>query len=325
MLTSMTRLVVMARPEPRQHRHLRAALDLENADRIRAADPVVGPRIVRRDPVERQAPAIMLLDQPKTEIELREGAEPQQVHLEQAEILQVVLVPLDDRPAGPRRVLDRHQVVDRLVAEQEPARMDREVPRHAPDLLAQPEEVAVQRSGRVEPGVRQPRRIERTATRQQPGGAADRGSGDPERPADLPHGRPAAIADDVRHHGGVVAAVLPVDVPDHLLAPRMHDVEVDVGRLAPLARQEPLEQQIDPRRIDCRDPEAVADHRVRRRAAALAENPLLPAVADDLPHGQEIAPVVRARRSAPAPCRSAPGRPAARRRRRRSARARRAG
>ena len=79
---------------------------------------------------------------------------------------------------------------------------------------------------------------------------------------------------------------------DHLLAPHVHDVEVDVGRLVPLARQEPLEQQLDPRRIDRRDPEAVADHGVRRRAAALAEDPLAPAVPDDLPHRQEVAAVV---------------------------------
>ena len=215
----------------------------------------------------------MPLEQPEAEVELRQGAEPQQVHLEQAEVLQVVLVPLDDRPARHRRVLDGHQVVDRLVAEQEAARMNREVPRDVADLLAQPEEVIVERRGRIEPGVRQPGRVERIAVRQQPGEAVDRRRGDPQRPAHLPHGGPSAVADDVRHHGGVVAAVLPVDVLDHLLAPRVHDVEIDVGRLVPLARQEPLEQQLDPRRIDRRDPEAIADHRVRRRPAALAENP----------------------------------------------------
>ena len=72
----------------------------------------------------------------------------------------------------------------------------------------------------------------------------------------------------------------------------MHDVEVDVGRLVPLARQEPLEQQLDPGGVDRRDAEAVADHRVRGRAAALAEDPLAPAEPDNLPHGEEVAAVV---------------------------------
>ena len=60
--------------------------------------------------------------------------------------------------------------------------------------------------------------------------------------AHLAHRGPRAIAHHVRHHGGAVAAVPAIDVLDHLLAPHVHDVEVDVGRLVALARQEPLEQ-----------------------------------------------------------------------------------
>ena len=159
-------VVVVARPEPRQHRHLRAALDLEDADRIRAADHVVGVRIVGRYPVERQLPAVVPVDQIEADVELRERAEAQQVDLEQAEILQVVLVPLDHRAAGHRRVLDRHQVVDRLVAEQETARMDGQVPGEVLDLRDQPAQVRVRRRRRIDPGVRQPRRIQSVMVRQ---------------------------------------------------------------------------------------------------------------------------------------------------------------
>ena len=128
--------------------------------------------------------------------------------------------------------------------------------------------------------------------RHESGEPIDRRLGQPERLAHLAHRGAPAVAHDVGHHGGAVAAVLAVDVLDHLLAAGVHDVEVDVRRLVPLARQEPLEQQLDPRRIDGRDPQAVADHRVGGRAAPLAEDALLPAVPDDLPHRQEIAAVV---------------------------------
>ena len=178
------------------------------------------------------------------------------------------------------------------MTEEEAAGVDREVPREVLDLPAQSDEVVVKRGGRIEPRLREPRRIERGMMRQQLRETIDRGLRQTECLADLAHRGPPAIADDVRHHGGVIAAVLAVDVLDHHLAPRVHDVEVDVGRLVPLAGEEPLEQQLDPRRIDRRDPEAVADHRVRGRAAALAEDPLLPAVPDDLPHRQEVAAVV---------------------------------
>ena len=234
----------------------------------------------------------MPVEQPEAQVELGQRAESQQIDLEEAEVLQVVLVPLDHRPIGHRGVLDRHQVVDRLVAEQEAARVDRQMARAVLDLLAQPEEVTVDRRVGVEPGVRQPRRVERAVMRQKPGEPIDRRLGQPERLAHLAHRRAPAVAHDVGHHGGAIAAVLAIDVLDHLLAAGVHDVEIDVRRLVPLARQEALEQQLDPRRIDGRDPQAVADHRVGGRAAPLAEDALLPAVPDDLPHRQEIAAVV---------------------------------
>ena len=104
----------------------------------------------------------MPLDQAKAEIELGQRTEPQQVHLEEPQVLQVVLVPLDHGAPGHCRVLDRHQVVHRLVAEEEAAGVDGEMPREVLDLGAQPEEVAVKRGGRIEPGMlREPRRLAR--------------------------------------------------------------------------------------------------------------------------------------------------------------------
>ena len=49
---------------------------------------------------------------------------------------------------------------------------------------------------------------------------------------------------------------LAVDVLDDLFAPLVLEVDVDVGRLAPLAADEALEQQVHARRIDLGDAEA---------------------------------------------------------------------
>jgi hypothetical protein len=95
------------------------------------------------------------------------------------------------------------------------------------------------------------------------------------QPSALPTSRSAlrgAVADDHGGQRGAVAAVLGVDVLDDLLAPLVLEVDVDVGRLVALAADEALEQQRHARRVDLGDAQAVADRRVGRRAAALAQD-----------------------------------------------------
>ena len=58
----------------------------------------------------------------------------------------------------------------------------------------------------------------------------------------------------------------------HFLAPLVLEIDVDVGGLVPLAADEPLEQDVDPIGIDRRHAQAIADRRVGRRAASLAED-----------------------------------------------------
>ena len=142
-----------------------------------------------------------------------------------------------------------------------------------------------------------------------------------ERLADLARRALAAIGDDVGRHGGAVLAVLLVDVLDHALAAvAARQVEIDVGPLAALFRQEPLEQQLHADRIDGGDAEAVAHGAVGGRAAALHQDVLLPAEIDDVPDDQEVAgqlelldQVELARHLQRAPCRNTAGSDRARR------------
>ncbi len=111
----------------------------------------------------------------------------------------------------------------------------------------------------------------------------------PERLADFAHRAAAAIADHGRGHAGMIAAIGPVDMLDHLLAPLVLEIDVDIRRLAPLGRDEALEQRIDRVGADIGDAEAIADHGIRRRAAALTQDRFRQSarVADDVVHGQE--------------------------------------
>ena len=88
----------------------------------------------------------------------------------------------------------------------------------------------------------------------------------------LAHRRARAIGDDRRGQPGALAPVLLVDVLHHLFAALVLEIDVDVGRLVALGRDEALEQEIEACRVDLGDPEAEADHRIGRGAAALAED-----------------------------------------------------
>ncbi len=90
------------------------------------------------------------------------------------------------------------------------------------------------------------------------------------------------------HHGRVLAPVPVVHVLQHALALAVREVDVDVGWLGALLAEEALEQQLELDGIDRRDPQAVADGAVGRRTASLAQDPLAPSEAHDVPHHQEV-------------------------------------
>ncbi len=83
-----------------------------------------------------------------------------------------------------------------------------------------------------------------------------------------------------------------VDVLHHLLAPLVLEVDVDVGRLLAVERDEALEQQVVQGGVDLGDAEAEAQGRVRRRSPALAQDAARAGEAHDVVHGQEVGRVV---------------------------------
>ncbi len=95
--------------QARQHRHLRPALDLENADRVGAADHIVGRGVFGRNRGQRPVDSVMLGDQIEGLVNGRQHAEGEAIHLENAERVEIVLVPLDDGAVGHGGVLDGHR------------------------------------------------------------------------------------------------------------------------------------------------------------------------------------------------------------------------
>ena len=75
----------------------------------------------------------------------------------------------------------------------------------------------------------------------------------------------------------------------------MLEIDVDIGRLAPLGRDEPLEQQIGATGIDFRHPEAETDGGIGGRAASLAEDALRAREAHDVMDGEKVRRVLQLR------------------------------
>ena len=124
-------VVVRARPQPRQHRHLRARLDLEHAHGVGVADHVVDRRVFGGHGRERPALAAAAVHEVERAADRGEHAEAEHVDLEQAELVEVVLVPLDHGAVGHRGVLDRHEFLEQVARDDESADVLREMPRKA--------------------------------------------------------------------------------------------------------------------------------------------------------------------------------------------------
>ena len=263
--------------EPRQHGHLGAALDLEHADRVGALDHAIDRRVLVLHG-EIAGHPVMRLQELEGAPQAGQHAEAQHVDLEDAERIEIVLVPFDDGAILHGGVLDRHHLVEPAAGDDEAADMLGQMA-GKPDQLARQRERAMpsRRIGRIEPDA--PRLLRAHAVHrpapERAGERPDRVLRQAEHLADVANGAAAAVADDGRGEAGALARVGLVDVLDHLLAPLVLEIDVDVGRLAPLGRDETLEQKIDLERVDVGDAEAIADHRIGRRAAPLAENLLL--------------------------------------------------
>ena len=85
-------------------------------------------------------------------------------------------------------------------------------------------------------------------------------------------------------------AVVLLDVGDHLLAPLLAEVDVEVGHGHPLGVQEPLEQQAEPQRVQVGDGQRPGDQRAGARAPARPHgNAVRLGPFDEVRHDQEVA------------------------------------
>ncbi len=133
---------------PRQHRHLRAAFDLEGAERVGLLNHRIGGGIIllHLGAVEPQVDALMLAQQIETAAQAAEHAKTEDIHLHQPDFLDIELFPFDHAAIDHRGGFDRHQIVEPVMREHEAAGMLRQMARRADQLRG---EVERQRKARL--------------------------------------------------------------------------------------------------------------------------------------------------------------------------------
>ena len=278
----------------RQRRHLRAALHLKHAHRVgllqRAIDLLVLGQVRQIDRL-----AVVRGNQFKAILEHGHHAQAEQVHLDDAQVGAVFLVPLDDRAAGHGSALQRHHVIQLPLADHHAARVLAEMARQVLNAHAELKILGDARMLNVEARVL--KRVRHGVVFAAPlpmadeaGEAAERVLIEAQRLAHFARRRLAAIGDDVGGHGRAQFAVALVDILNGLLALRLRrQIEIDVRPLVAALAQETLEEQLHADRIDGRNFKRVADGGVGGAAAALHQNAVLLAELNDVPDDEEVA------------------------------------
>ncbi len=283
-------VVELFRAQPRQHRHLRARLDLEHADGVGALDHLVGLVVFGGNGRQAVVHASVRAQQIQRAPQRAEHAQREHVHLHQTDQFQVVLVPLDHGAFGHRRVLHRHQRVQRMFGDHEAAGVLRQVPRETDQFGAQRQQPAHQRSVGIEAAFAQAfvRRDFVVPLAKRGRQCVDAIAGQAEGARHVAHCAAAVVLDRHRGQRGAFATVVVEDVLDHFLAAVVLEIDVDVGPFLALFGDEALEQHADAVRVDRGDAQRVADGGVRRRAAALAQDVARPGEAHQVVDGEEI-------------------------------------
>ena len=216
----------------------------------------------------------MALEQLEALADAGQHSERQHVDLQHAEFVEVVLVPLDHGAILHRRVLDRDQLVERRAGDDEAADMLRKMTRKADQLAGKLQSQAQGVVGDIETQLAEMLRLDAfvAPAPDRAGQRRDRVARQAHHLADVADRRAGAIMDDGGGDGRMVAAVFFVDILDHLLAPLMLEIDVNIGRLIARGADEAREQQAVADRIHLGDAKAVADHGIRGRAAALAQD-----------------------------------------------------
>ena len=269
-----------------------ARFELEHALGLAVGEDLEDLRVGEVELLQVEVHAVLLPDQLAGPLQDAERLEAQEVHFQQADLLDHGTFVLGDDFLGPRGLVERHEIRQRLIGDDHARRVHRGVAGEALELAADVDhspgqlvlivrllELRLGLQGLVE------RHVEREGHQ----------LGEPVRL----HQRYREDAADVSDHGlglhrpegdnlGDLAVLLPYVVDDLLPAGLAH-VDVNIGHLVSRRVHEPLEQQVVPQRVYVAQAQAIADNRADAATPGPHGNVVLAGVIAEVPDDQEVA------------------------------------
>ena len=283
-------IIELAGLHPGQEIQLRPAFDLKRAHGIGAAEHVVDAGVFGRNIGEGHVLAPEFVQQSKGLADAGQHPQRQNIDLQQAQRVDVVLVPFDDGAVFHRGILDGAKFVQTALGDDKAADMLGQMARKTDDLADQLRGQHHPFVGRVNARLAHPvfARGGRGPAPDLARQARDHVLRQAHRLADLADRGAAAQVDHGGGQPGAVAAIAFIDPLDHLFAPFVFEIDVDIRRLAAFLRDEAFEDQRDGFGRNLGDAQKIADHRIGCRPPPLAQDAFGAGELHDVMHGQEI-------------------------------------
>ena len=272
------------------------AFHLEHADRLAAPEHFVSLGIVERDFRQVDLDAAPR-QQPRRRLQRGQRLQAEEVEFHEARRLDPFHVELRRRHFGFRVAIERHQFDQRPVADHDARRMGRGVGIEPFQPLGDRQHLGDARIGLgrfAEARLVDDRLFQRDriggVLRHQLGELVDLAERHFQHAPDIAHDaarQERAEGDDLRDAVGAVALA---DIGDHLVAPVLAEVDVEVGHRHALGIEEALEQQAEADRIEIGDRQRIGDQRAGARTAPRPDRNVLPlGPLDEIGDDQEIA------------------------------------
>ena len=240
-----------------KHGHLRPALDLKDSNRIAGAHHLEELGIVRRNRSHGNVQISMRFEQPECVVQMGEGTESQKIHLEEIHVLYIVLVPLNNGSIRHGGILNWYYGRHRLATQEKSPGMNREMSGEVDDFLGEGDEMRVDAVAGIQSSLPDIRGEIPSVAGKELGHPIELSGRHTQGLAHVPYGGFHAVAHKISHHSCPIPAVFPVYMLDHLLAPAVLDIQVDIGRLGSLTGEESLEEKLHAYGIDGRYAETV--------------------------------------------------------------------
>ena len=275
--------------------------NLEHADHIASGQHLVTGGIVERQGCEIDIDPT-LFEQFHGDIKHRQRLEAEEVELHQSRGLNPFHVELGHRHVGFRIAVERDELAQGTVGDHDTRGMGRRVPGQALETLGDIEGTRHHRvfvAKRLQLGLACDRRRQRHRCRgilrHQFCQLVDLPIGHLQYATDVAQHAPRLQCSEGNDLRDLIAAIALLDVIDHLAAPVLAEIDVEVGHRHALGIEKPLEQQAEPDRVEIGNGQRPGDQRARAGATARSHrNAFGLRPLDKIRDDQEVARIVHA-------------------------------